>query len=134
MTPKVIADLSGSVAELGKKRLLANLLRTIRFLSASAEIYSWQEEITPINDINAINPSGKNSLSSLASFMEKSGGSFLLISDSSFDSSVPINSSLTTVALGADADIHALSRLSGKNRCFMAENIRAAFDSASHDD
>ena len=138
MPATVIADLSGSVVELGKKRTLDNLLRTVRFFSSEVEVYSWQENILPVRDISDMKPGGKSSLSLLCDFMNSNGNKrFLVISDGHFDardSLPPLGAKLTTVALGADADIYALKRISGEERCFMPENIRAAFDSASYNE
>ena len=137
MSAAVIVDMSGSVAELGKQRTAVNLVHAVKWLDRSAEIYVWQENITQAQDLEGINPAGKSDVHSLYDFITDSGHTrFLLISDGNFDTREKLRPSgklIRTLALGADANLRNLQQLSTNDTVYLAENVRAAFDSASYD-
>ena len=133
----VIADMSGSVGELGKRRTAVNLVRAVKWIDRSAEIFTWQEAITQTQDLEAVKPAGKSDISALYDFITNSQHTrFLLISDGNFDPSVKLKPSgkiIRTLALGADTDLRNMQKLSTNDTVYLAENVRAAFDSASYD-
>ena len=137
MACAVIADMSGSVGELGKRRTAVNLVRAVKWLDRDAEIFTWQDTITQTQDLDAVKPAGKSDVHTLYDFITNSEHTrFLLISDGNFDPSITLKPSgklIRTLALGADADLRTLQKLSTNGTVYLAENVRAAFDAASYD-
>lgn len=138
MPAVVITDMSGSVLELGKRRTAVNLVRAVKWLDRNAEIFAWQgNNITQAQDLEAVKPAGKSDVSALYNFITRSEHKrFLLISDGNFEPSINLKPSgklIRTLALGADADLRRLQKLSSNDTVYLAENVRAAFDSTSYD-
>lgn len=137
MSCAVLADMSGSIAELGKRRTAINLVHAVKWLDHSAEIFAWQDTIMQAQDLEAVKPAGKSDVHVLYDFITNSKHTrFLLISDGNFAPAVKLKPSgklIRTLALGADADLRNLQKLSTNDTVYLAENVRAAFDSASYD-
>ena len=137
MSAAVIVDMSGSMSELGKRRTAVNLIRTVKWLDRSAEVFTWQDAVTQVQDLNTVKPAGRSDVHALYNFITDSEHTrFLLISDGNFAPSSEFKSSgklIRTLALGADADLRHLQQLSTNGTVYLAENVRAAFNSASYD-
>ena len=133
----VIVDMSGSVGEPGKRRTAANLVSAVKWLEPYTEIYAWQGTITQAQDLDTVKPEGRADVHALYDFITNSEHTrFLLISDGNFDPELTLKPSgklIRTLALGADADLRTLQQLSTNGTVYLAENVRAAFDSAGYD-
>lgn len=155
----VIVDTSGSMNDMGKIHLQRNLCHYVLQLKNSVQhkyadlnihFFQWTQNTSEINlqsngDIPALEANGSASLIGLLDFMSKHQNtirkpSFLILTDGNFDrgdfnkhiKAVSEISGLyiRTVAVGADADLNQLKKLSSNNSVFLSENISAAVDSA----
>ena len=153
----IIVDVSGSMNEMGKIHLLRNLcryaaqLRLIdqeKYSVADIRFYQWAQNVSEValqsdGDIPALNAEGSSNLCVLSGFLSKylkdTGRSMVLIlSDGNFPNSDIVSfqnqlSTLTdliirTVAVGADADLLKLKKISTNNTVYLSENIASAID------
>jgi hypothetical protein len=154
----IIADVSGSMKEMGKIHLQRNLCRYVaqlrlidkeKYVAINFRFYQWAQNVSEIvllsnGDIPAFNAEGSSSLSVLSDFLSQhlknTGRSMVLIlSDGTFsDSDIQSFQSqlsrfheliIRTVAVGADADLLKLKKISTNNRVHISENIVSAIDS-----
>ena len=154
----VIADVSGSMKEMGKTPLLRNLLRFISELQVINEdkytefefnFFSWSSSLSEIVFQNneeqfAIEPKGKADLDQLKVRLESildndSPLKVLIVSDGNFSTTdidnfnkwrkEQSNLMIRTVGVGADADHFKLEKLSTNSKMSKSENISSAIDS-----
>lgn len=154
----IIVDVSGSMNEMGKIHLQRNLcryaaqLRSIdqeKYSGADIRFYQWAQNISEValqsdGDIPALNAESSSKLCVLSYFLSQhlndTGRSMVLIlSDGNFPSSdiLSFQSQLgtfppliiRTVAVGADADLLKLKKISTNNSIYLSENIASAIDS-----
>lgn len=155
----MIVDVSGSMNEMGKIHLQRNLCRfasqlkminQLKYTELNIKFFQWTEKISEIEieDDGAmpyLKPKGSTDLIYLSDFLLSAFSNdhsicALILSDGNFaKSDVSIfqdqvktlpNLLLRTVAIGADADILKLKKISSNNSIYFAENISAAIDSA----
>jgi hypothetical protein len=153
----VIIDTSGSMNEMGKVHLLRNLCRYLSQLKAIGYedytdietcYFQWAQSVSEIKfvkdgDIPAFISEGSSSLSALSDFFshnlsETEDLRALILSDgnypnsdiSSFQKKLSSFSGLImrTVAVGADADLLKLKKISTNNSVYLSENIASAID------
>jgi len=158
----IIVDVSGSMNEMGKTLLQRNLcryasqLREIdqkKYANVDIRFYEWAQDIFEVihqenNDIPALKAECSSNLNSLSSFLTKElygidKPSVLVLSDGyferdDFEQFVEWKNNnaevfIQTVAVGADADLLKLKKISTNNRVYLAENIALAIDSAIFD-
>ncbi|GEM_PF-729304 len=154
----IIVDVSGSMNEMGKIHLQRNLcryaaqLRLIdqeKYSDLDIRFYQWAQNISEIalqsdGDIPALNVEGSSNLCVLSAVLSQhlndTGRSMVLIlSDGNFSNSdiVSFQNQLSTfpdliirtVAVGADADLMKLKKISTTNTVYLSENIASAIDS-----
>lgn len=154
----IIVDASGSMKELGKIHLQRNLcryaaqLRVIdqeKYADLDIRFYQWAEDVSEITiqrdgDIPALNAEGSSKLYDLSDFLSQylndTGKSrVLILSDGSFPNLdiVSFQNQLSrfpdliirTVAVGADADLLKLKKISTNNSVHFSENISSAVSS-----
>lgn len=154
----IIVDVSGSMNEMGKIHLQRNLcryaaqLRLIdqeKYSGIDIRFYQWAQNVSEValqsdGDIPALNAEGYSKLCVLSEFLSQhpndSGRSMaLLLSDGNFPNSeiATFQSQLgtftdliiRTVAVGADADLLKLKKISTNNTVYLSENIASAIDS-----
>ncbi len=152
-----IVDVSGSMNEMGKIHLQRNLCRYAaqlrgidqeKYADLDIRFYQWAQDISEVTiqsnrDIPALYAEGSSNLCALSDFLsqylkdsEKTG--VLILSDGLFDLD-DINRFMEwkkkshllmrAVAVGADADMLKLKRLSTNNTVYLSENIASAIDS-----
>lgn len=156
----IIFDVSGSMNEMGKIHLQRNLCRyaaQLRFidqekhLGSDIRFYQWAKNVSEValqsdGDIPAFNAEGSSNLFVLSDFLslhlKDTGRSMVLIlSDGNFPNSdiVSFQNQLSTftdliirtVAVGADADLLKLKKISTNNTVYLSENIASAIDSTN---
>lgn len=133
-TVNVIADFSGSMAELGKRKILLNLIKALRYLQPSIKIFAWHEgTITRHDSFQDITPSDASNVPALHGFMTSSESNrFLLLSDGNFE---PLTNTdgliIKSVAIGPDASSETLSK---SGTVFQPEDITTALHSVMYDD
>lgn len=154
----VFVDISGSMNEMGKIYLQRNLcryaaqLRLIdqeKYSGSDIRFYQWAQNVSEVvlqsdGDIPALSAEGSSKLCVLSDFLSQylndTGRSMILIlSDGNFPNSdiVSFQSQLgtfsdliiRTVAVGADADLLKLKKISTNNSVYLSENIASAIDS-----
>lgn len=155
---QIIVDTSGSMNEMGKIHLQRNLcryaaqLRLIdreRYSDLYIYFYQWAQNISEITllsdgDIPSLKAEGSSSLSELSNFLslhfkDTEITKVLILSDGNFPDSdiVTFQNQLgtfsdliiRTVAVGADADLLKLKKISTNNTFYLSENIASAIDS-----
>ncbi|EGR1476955.1 TPA: hypothetical protein NKZ51_000550 [Vibrio parahaemolyticus] len=155
---QVIADTSGSMNEMGKIHLQRNLCRyaaQLRLIEqekcsgSDIRFYQWAQNVSEVvlqSDVGipALNAEGSSSLCVLSDFLSQhlndTGRSMVLImSDGNFPNSDIVsfqkqlgtfsNLIIRTVAVGADADLLKLKKISTNNTVYLSENIASAIDS-----
>lgn len=156
----VIVDISGSMNEMGKIHLQRNLCRYVsqlqiidqaKYSEVGTRFFQWASEVSEIiiqddGDIPALTPKGSSDLSFLSDFLSAAMSNVqmlraLILSDGNFTNSdissfqkrlntFP-NLLLRTVAIGADADLLKLKKMSTSESVYLSENISAAIDSTS---
>lgn len=155
----LIVDTSGSMSEMGKAHLQRNLccyvsqLQIIdkkKYSDVELRFYQWGEKIIEIflksdGEIPVLTPEGQSDLVTLSNFLfgsldERQKLKVLILSDGNFiNSDISIfqkklrkltNLQLRTVAVGADADIFKLTKISSNDSVYRAENIASAIDSS----
>lgn len=154
-----IVDTSGSMNEMGKIHLQRNLSRyAVQLMEISQEkykdlnirLFQWKQNIYKITmqsdrDIPAFIANGSVSLNALSNFLSSNStdseiSRLVILSDGNFESD-DYKSFLTwkeenipplirTVAVGADADLLKLKKISTNNTVYLSENIASAIDSA----
>ncbi len=154
----IIVDTSGSMNEMGKIHLQRNLCRyaaQLRFIDQEKytgldiRFYEWAQDITQLTiqrdgDIPALNAKGSSKLCVISDFLSQylndTGRLMVLIlSDGNFPNSDIVsfqkqlgkfsNLIIRTVAVGADADLLKLKKISTNNSVHLSENISSAIDS-----
>lgn len=153
----IIVDVSGSMNEIGKIHLQRNLCRyaaQLRLIDqekcsgSDIRFYQWAQNISEVvlqsdGDIPALNAEGSSNLCGLSSFFSKKKNDkgkvrILILSDGNFDrddykaflgwkkeSKLLL---IRTVAVGSDADLLKLQKISTNNRVYLAENIASAIE------
>ena len=154
----IVIDISGSMNEMGKIHLQRNLCRYVaqlqliepeKYANFNIHFYQWAQDVSQITvqsdgDIPAIYTEGTASLDVLVDFLFRNlsitqRALLLVISDGHFTKTDILNfqsqlSSLAdlnirTVAVGADADLLKLKKISSNNSVYLSENIASAIDS-----
>lgn len=153
----IIVDVSGSMNEMGKIHLQRNLCRyvsqlqiidPVKYSNLDTHFFQWTVEVSEIvtqgdGDFPALTPEGSSDLSCLSDFLSAilSGGQLLrglILSDgnyassdiSSFQKELNLfpNLLLRTIAIGADANLLKLKKMSSNESVYLSENIPAAID------
>lgn len=151
----LVADCSGSMAELGKAAVLAGLVSYVRTCArfgtlpswcAQVKLVVWRDEailleLAPEAPLPPLACAGRAQPVILFSLLERDGAvpaRILLLSDGGVDpagerawqawrAGYPGGApEVRAVAIGADAALRTLEALSGKGRVFAAEDIGAA--------
>ncbi|WP_404394583.1 hypothetical protein [Pseudoalteromonas phenolica] len=154
----IFVDVSGSMNEMGKIHLQRNLCRyaaQLRFIDKEKysgldiRFYQWAQNIAETvlqsdGDIPAFNAEGSSNLCVLSDFLSQylndTGRLMVLIlSDGNFPNSDIVSFQkqldtfsdliIRTVAVGADADLLKLKKISTNNNIYLSENIASAIDS-----
>lgn len=154
----IIVDASGSMNEMGKIHLQRNLcryaaqLRLIdqeKYSDSDIRFYQWAQNVSEValqsdGDIPAFNAEGSSNLYVLSDFLSQylndTGRLMVLIlSDGNFPNSDIVSFQnqlgtfsdliIRTVAVGADADLLKLKKISTNNTVYLSENIASAIDS-----
>lgn len=154
----VFVDISGSMNEMGKIHLQRNLcryaaqLRLIdqeKYSGSDIRFYQWAQNVSEVvlqsdGDIPALNAEGSSKLCVLSDFLfqhlnDTGKLMVLILSDGNFPNSdiVSFQNQLGTfsdliiraVAVGADADLLKLKKISTNNTVYLSENIASAIDS-----
>jgi hypothetical protein len=153
----IIADVSGSMNEMGKVYIQTGLLRYAaslrvldpKYVDISIRFFQWSDSISEIvvedgGVVPLLTSKGRSDLTSLSTFLSEALNSsrflrVLLLSDGFFSSldcagflkemNLFSNLMLRTVAVGADADHVRLKSISSNKEVFLAEDISTAIDS-----
>ena len=154
----IIIDVSGSMNEMGKIHLQRNLcryaaqLRLIdqeKYSGSDIRFYQWAQNISEValqsdGDIPALNAEGSSKLCVLSDFLSQHLNDtgrlmVLILSDGNFPNSDIVSFQnqlgtfsdliIRTVAVGADADLLKLKKISTNNSVYLSENIASAIDS-----
>lgn len=154
----IIVDASGSMNEMGKIHLQRNLcryaaqLRLIdqeKYSDSDIRFYQCAQNVSEValqsdGDIPALNAEGSSNLCVLTDFLSQylndTGRLMVLIlSDGNFPNSDIVSFQnqlgtfsdliIRTVAVGADADLLKLKKISTNNTVYLSENIASAIDS-----
>ena len=154
----IIVDVSGSMNEMGKIHLQRNLcryaaqLRLIdqeKYSGSDIRFYQWAQNISEValqsdGDIPALNAEGSSKLCVLSDFLSQHLNDtgrlmVLILSDGNFPNSDIVSFQnqlgtfsdliIRTVAVGADADLLKLKKISTNNSVYLSENIASAIDS-----
>jgi len=154
----IVTDISGSMNEMGKIHLQRNLCRYAaqlqlidqeKYANIHIHFYQWEQNISDISvpsdeDIPALNSKGSLSFSVLSNFLlqnlnDTRSPMTLILSDGNFDrddyqkflkwKSKQGKMFIRTVAIGADADLLKLKKISTNNSVYLSENIASAIDS-----
>jgi len=153
MQIKIFVDTSGSMNEMGKIHLQRNLCRYVmhlpfidkeKYLDLDVHLYQWAQNVSEVDlqsdgDIPVFNAEGFSNLCTLVDFLSQNSARILILSDGNF-SNLDISSFqnqlssypdliIRTVAVGADADLWKLKKISTNNRVYLSENIASALDS-----
>lgn len=153
----IFVDVSGSMNEMGKIHLQRNLcryatqLRLIdqeKYSGSDIRFYQWAQSVSVVvlqsyGDIPALKAEGSSNLCALSDFLfqhlNDTGRSMVLImSDGNFPNSDIVsfqnqmdtftNLIIRTVAVGTDADLLKLKKISTNNTVYLSENIASAID------
>lgn len=154
----IFVDISGSMNEMGKIHLQRNLcryaaqLRLIdqeKYSGLDICFYQWAQNVSEVvlqsdGDIPALKAEGSSNLCVISDFLPQylndTGRLMVLIlSDGNFPNSDIVsfqkqlgtfsNLMIRTVAVGADADLLKLKKISTNNSVHLSENISSAIDS-----
>lgn len=154
----IIVDVSGSMNEMGKIHLQRNLCRYAaqlrgidqkKYADLDIHFYQWAQDVSEIiiqsdGDIPVLTAEGSSNLCNLSDFLSQHlndtvRARFLILSDgnfsnsdiSSFQKQLSSCPDLITraVAVGADADLLKLKKISTNNSVHLSENISSAIDS-----
>lgn len=154
----IFVDVSGSMDEMGKIHLQRNLcryasqLRLIdqeKYSGSDIRFYQWAQNVSEITvqsdgDIPALDAEGSSKLCVLSDFLSQHLNDtgrlmVLILSDGNFPNSDIVSFQnqlgtfsdliIRTVAVGADADLLKLKKISTNNSIYLSENIASAIDS-----
>ena len=154
----IMVDVSGSMNEMGKIHLQRNLcryaaqLRLIdqeKYSGLGIRFYQWAQNVSEVvlqsdGDIPALNAEGSSNLFVISDFLSQDLNDtgrlmVLILSDGNFPNSDIVsfqkqlgtfsNLIIRTVAVGADADLLKLKKISANNTVYLSENIASAIDS-----
>ncbi len=154
----IIVDVSGSMNEMKKNHLRRNLCRYVaqlqlidqeKYADLDIRFYQWTQNISKVvlqsdGDIPALSAEGSSNLCVLSDVLSHrlndTGRSMaLILSDGNFSNSniVSFQNQLSTfpdliirtVAIGADADLLKLRKISTNKTVYLSENIASAIDS-----
>lgn len=154
----IFVDVSGSMSEMGKIHLQRNLcryaaqLRLIdkeKYSGLNIRFYQWAQSVSEIvlqsdGNIPALNAEGSSNLCVISEFLSQNQSDtgrlmVLILSDGNFPNSDIVsfqkqlgtfsNLIIRTVAVGADADLLKLKKISTNNTVYLSENIASAIDS-----
>ena len=153
MQIKIFVDTSGSMNEMGKIHLQRNLCRYVmhlpfidkeKYLGLDVQFYKWAQNVSEVDlqsdgDIPVFNAEGFSNLCTLVDFLSQNSARILILSDGNF-SNLDISSFqnqlssypdliIRTVAVGADADLWKLKKISTNSTVYLSENIASALDS-----
>jgi hypothetical protein len=128
----LIADVSGSFAEMDKKLIQVSLLQTIGCLSKTPdyseyeiEYYAWNDMVERLSSFD-LTVGGQAKLDALASFIDSTdvGSRLLILTDGNFIKLRELDilkkkaekrqTFICFVAVGADANVSALKRMTSK--------------------
>ena len=152
-----IFDTSGSMNEMGKIHLQRNLCRFIsqlhevdaeRYAGVKLDCYGWGSSLSKITidesgDVPQLEPTGQLNFNALSDFLSRLSGegriqNVLIFTDGLFDrddlagfTEWKMNNdhpSLRTVAVGADANLLNLKKVSSNESVYLAENIGIAIN------
>lgn len=156
MNSAVFVDSSGSMAELGKRFILKDLLKYLlrgthaQSSSAPGQLFLWAAEISPVvpipfNENPRLHLEGTNDLKTVKAFLETtsdpSWASIALFTDGLFrpkeirDFSTFCRTKgifVVCVGVGADADLSALRRLSSEDCVYEPPDIFSALERLRH--
>ena len=152
----LIVDVSGSMNEMGKIYLQQNLCRTVaqlqridqKYVDFAPCFYQWAQKVSEITiqsdvDIPTLEAAGSSSLGVLSDFLsqklnDNDSHNVLMLSDGHFqrDDREKFQAwqnkhkqiMISAVAVGADADLWKLKKISTNERVYLAENIASAID------
>ncbi|MCL0006604.1 hypothetical protein MKT60_007020 [Providencia rettgeri] len=154
----IFVDISGSMNEMGKIHLQRNLCRYVgqlrlidqeKYSGLDICFYQWAQNVSEVvlqsdGDIPALKAEGSSNLCVISDFLSQylndTGRLMVLIlSDGNFPNSDIVsfqkqlgtfsNLMIRTVAVGADADLLKLKKISTNNSVHLSENISSAIDS-----
>lgn len=154
----MMVDVSGSMAEMGKIHLQRNLCRYAaqirlispeKYASINIHFYQWAYDISEFSlqrggDIPPFNAEGSSNLSELTDVLSQKMNHaeilrVLILSDGSFNHNdyekflswkqQQKRLLIRTVAVGADADLFKLKKISTNNMVYLSENIASAINS-----
>lgn len=154
----VFVDVSGSMNEMGKIHLQRNLcryaaqLRLIdqeKYSGSDIHFYQWAQNVSEValqsdGDIPDLNAEGSSNLCVISEFLSQYQSDtgrlmVLILSDGNFPNSDIVSFQnklgtftdliIRTVAVGADADLLKLKKISTNNTVYLSENIASAIDS-----
>lgn len=154
----IIVDVSGSMNEMGKIHLQRNLCRSAaqlrlidqeKYSGFDIRFYQWSQDVSEIalqsdGDMPSLNAESSSNLCVLSDFLSQNlndtGRSMaLILSDGNFPSSDILSfqkqlssfpdMAIRTVAVGADADLLKLKKISSNDSVQFSENISLAIDS-----
>lgn len=154
----IFVDVSGSMNEMGKILLQRNLCRYVaqlrlmdqeKYSGLDIRFYQWAQNVSEIvlqsdGNIPALNAEGSSNLCVISDFLSQylnrtMRPMVLILSDGNFPNSDIVsfkkqlgtfsNLIIRTVAVGADADLLKLKKISTNNTVYLSENIASAIDS-----
>lgn len=154
----IIVDCSGSMNEMEKVHLQKNLCRYAaqiqlidqeKYSNFVIHFYKWTQNVSEFSmhndgDLPVLTAEGSASLNFLSDFISNNLNNIkrpivLILSDGNFSSSDILNFHsqlrlfpgvlIRTVAVGADADLLKLKKISTNNTVYLSENIASAIDS-----
>lgn len=154
----ILVDVSGSMNEMGKIHLQRNLCRYVAQLQLIDQekysgfdicFYQWAQNVSEValqsdGDIPALDAEGSSKLCVLSDFLSQHLNDtgrlmVLILSDGNFPNSDIVSFQnqlgtfsdliIRTVAVGADADLLKLKKISTNNSIYLSENIASAIDS-----
>ena len=153
----IIVDVSGSMKEMGKIHLQRNLCRYTaqlqrinqkKYSNFDFYFYRWTQKISKITlqsdgDMPALHTEGFSSLTVLSDFLLETLNNIerlkvVILSDGNFNrdeykefielKNKQKNLIMRTVAVGADADLLKLKKISTTETVYLSENIASAID------
>lgn len=154
----IFVDVSGSMNEMGKIHLQRNLCRYVaqlrlidkeKYSGLDIRFYQWAQNVAVAvlqsdGDIPALNAEGSSNLCVISDFLSQYQSDtgrlmVLILSDGNFPNSDIVsfqkqlgtfsNLIIRTVAVGADADLFKLKKISTNSTVYLSENIASAIDS-----
>lgn len=158
----IMVDVSGSMNEMGKIHLQRNLCRYSgqlglidqdKYSGLDIRFYQWAQNVSEIvlqsnGDVPALNAESCSNICALSDFLshnlnDTGRAMVLILSDGNFPNSEIIsfqnqlsifsNLIIRVVAIGADADLLKLKKISTNNIVYLPEDIASAIDSALFD-